>query len=135
MIEIIFSRSSGPPWSGRALPRLMSLPPMKANSETSTFRPSGTRMSEPPIREKTRISTTSAASSASLRSRLLPPMRLSTVTERPTRQWPLRSLPPITETTQRVPPSPGRTGRSEGRARLSPRSSTSRSSSPRVLAA
>ena len=68
--------SVGPPGSGSGSPSRTSLAPMSANSETSTLRPSGTRMSAPPMIVMTRSRVRAAVSSASLRSRSLPPQKL-----------------------------------------------------------
>ena len=141
MIDTRRTWSTGPDGLGYASPTRMSLPPMKANSDTSTFRLSGTRTSDPPMIEMTRNSVRSALSSAWLRSRLPPPMMLTAVHYRDSRQRPRRSLPLMIETIQRDPPGPGRTTR-PGRpvAAAAPpvaacRSAVSRSSSPQVRAA
>ena len=114
---------------------------MKANSDTSTFRLSGTRTSDPPMIEITRSSVRSPLSSAWLRSRLPPPMMLTAVHIGDSRQRPRRSLPLMIETIQRDPPGPGRTVAPgpEVVAGAAPvaacRSAVSRSSSPHVRAA
>ncbi len=109
MIEISRRRRTGPPGRGGAVPALTELPPMKANSESSTCRSSGTRMSAPPISDTTVSSTWSPANSAWVRSRSAPPMMFRDVARSARRQRPLRSHPPMIAISQRAPPGPRRT--------------------------